>query len=59
MILCPAFNAAMQRKFVYFDKIVRSDIYGHNRINLMTGFFMQALERHFARWGQSVQSECI
>lgn len=33
------FNAAMQSTFAYFKKIVRRDIYSHNRINLMTGFF--------------------
>ena len=37
----------MQRAFAHFNKIVRSDIYSHNRINLMTGFFYTSLIQTF------------
>ena len=36
-------RVTMQRTFAHFNKIVRSDIYSHNRINLMTCFFYASL----------------
>ena len=41
------FHSAAQRTFTHFNEIVRSDIYSHNRIHLMTGFFYASLIKTF------------
>ena len=41
----------MQRTFAHFNRIVCSDIYSHNRINLMTSFFYAGLGKAFRTMG--------
>ena len=41
----------MQRAFAHFNEIVRSDIYSHNRIHLMTSFFYAGLGEAFCTMG--------
>ena len=41
----------MQRTFAHFNSIVCSDIYSHNRINLMTSFFYAGLGKAFRTMG--------
>ena len=40
---CSCFRTTMQREFVHFNEIMRSDVYSFNCINLVTGFFYTSL----------------
>ena len=40
---CSCFRTTMQREFVHFNEIMRSDVYSYNCINLVTGFFYTSL----------------